>query len=106
MSFSIYLRSPGWLEIMAVDGQTYNLLPMWRLAMPGLTFVQDLDGKFAYEVSTPALFGLVRAWRSPELFYRVEPANGWGDFDGWLEVYTGFVGELFAAPHAVLQVLG
>lgn len=88
MSWGIDLEDPddGFFEI--VDGHTYNLSPMWRLAGVFDQSSQDLDGMLAADLATRAARGLLRAVTHPAEFRELDPPNGWGDFDGFVRILT------------------
>jgi hypothetical protein len=88
MSWGIDIELPDgeWVEI--VEGHTYNLSPMWRLAGVFEDGSHDLDGMLAADLADRAARGLLRAVRYPTMFEEVNPSNGWGDFDGFVEILT------------------
>lgn len=72
--------------IEVVDGHTYNLTPMWRRAGVVSEGSRDLDGRNAGEMRG-VLAQAVADARANEAAYReLDPPNGWGDYDGFLEI--------------------
>lgn len=70
-----------------VDGCTYNLTQMFRLAgVVNTGGTRDLDGLTAREIATRAREGLIRAVELRAAFEALNPGNGWGDYDGFVEV--------------------
>ena len=87
MSWGIDLETTdGWVDI--VDGHTYNLTPMWRLAGVIEVSSRELDGLRAGVLADRAARGLLRAVTKPAEFKALNPENGWGDFDGFVEILT------------------
>lgn len=74
--------------IEIVDGHTYNLSPMWRLAGVFEGGSKDLDGLRASDLADRAARGLMRAVTNPAPFKELNPANGWGDYAGFIEILT------------------
>lgn len=81
MSWSLHLGDDS-----PVDGCTYNLTPMFALSgvIDGTT--RELDGLYGREIAGKAEAAVVRAVRYPQAFQALNPDNGWGDYDGFLEV--------------------
>lgn len=69
-------------------GHTYNLTPMWRLAGVFDGSSSDLDGILADVLADRAARGLMRAVSKPAEFNALNPANGWGHYQGFIEVLT------------------
>lgn len=86
MSWGIRLETDT--DVIEVfDGHTYNLTPMWRLAGV-FNASRDLDGQTARSILTRAVEGLSRAVQFPEQFRSLNPENGWGDYEGFVEMLT------------------
>lgn len=101
MSWGIDLDTgTGTVEVF--DGHTYNLSPMWRLAGVFETS-RDLDGLRASEIHGRALAGLRRALSFPEQFRSLNPANGWGEYDGFVQVLTLLAIRCAENPTAVAR---
>lgn len=68
---------------------TYNCSPMWQVIFPGEKFVHidGLSGKEALAILDKAL---VEFDIKPERFKKLNPENGFGDFDS----FKGFIREL------------
>lgn len=77
---------PAYVELF--DGHTYNLSPMWRLAGVFNGASSELEGLRATELADRAARGLLRAVTRPAEFRALNPSNGWGDFDGFVEILT------------------
>jgi len=75
-----------WIEI--VDGHTYNLEPMWRLAGIFEQHSDQLEGIRADVLADRAARGLMRAVSKPAEFKALAPANEWGSYEGFIEILT------------------
>lgn len=87
MSWGIDLETD--VDVIEVfHGHTYNLSPMWRLAHVFEERSAELDGMVAHEIGNRAARGLLRAVTRPELFKALSPENGWGTYEGFVEMLT------------------
>lgn len=87
MSWGIDIEMPDGSWVPIVDGHTYNLTPMWRLA--GVCDVSsDLQGIRADVLADRAARGLLRAVTNPAEFKALNPPNGWGDYEGFIRILT------------------
>lgn len=102
MSWGIELEPVDGDPIEVFEGHTYNLTPMWRLA--GVFEVsRDLDGEVASTAGIRAATGLLRAVTSPDQFRELNPANGWGDFEGFVAMLTRFAIACADNPTAIMR---
>jgi hypothetical protein len=103
MSWGIDLNDSeeGLVEI--VDGHTYNLTPMWREAGVFEESSSDLDGMLAADLGVRAAQGLLRAVTQPARFRALNPANGWGDFDGFVQILTRTAIMCAEHPTAIVE---
>jgi len=88
MSWGIDIEKPNGDVIEIVDGHTYNLTPMWKLAGVFYGGSRDLDGLRADALADAAARGLQRAVSNPGHFKALNPENGWGDYDGFIRILT------------------
>lgn len=88
MSWGIDIELPSGEVVEIVEGHTYNLTPMWRLAGVITDGSSDLDGARAGWLADVAARGLLRAVTRPAQFKALNPENGWGDFDGFVRILT------------------
>jgi len=88
MSWGIDIDLDNGEFVEIVDGHTYNLSPMWRLAGVYEGSSSDLGGLRADILADRAARGLARAVSRPELFKALNPENGWGDYDGFIRILT------------------
>ena len=73
-----------------VCGHTYNLSPMWHKALPFLYGTRSLEGLNCRELLPRLEAGLYLIMTDFEGFRELNPPTGWGDFEGFLEIYTRF----------------
>lgn len=79
--------------INVVDGHTYNLAPMWRKALPetiGDGSVSKLHLATCASIASEVSRGVEDAIRNHEEYMALNPANGWGGYWGFLEIFTKF----------------
>lgn len=81
MSWSLHLGDES-----PVDGHTYNLSAMWRLSGVVEGSTRDLDGLTGAQIAARCKPAVARAIEYPEAFRALDPENGWGDYDGFVEV--------------------
>lgn len=74
-----------------VCDQTYNLAPMWLKALPFLLCTADLGGRNCRDLLPNLRAGLLHIIENEDDYRKLNPANGWGDFDGFFEIYLRFV---------------
>lgn len=67
------------------DGITYNLPGMFQAACRGKRF-KDLEGMTGAQAGRVLRDGLQRLVSEPARFEEMNPANGWGDYDGLIQV--------------------
>lgn len=90
--------------VEVVCGHTYNLTPMWRKAgVVGDDGTRELDGRTCEEMCPILLNALNEAWRDEAEFRKLDPPNGWGDYDGFLEILTRFTRLCHQHPRGVLR---
>lgn len=90
MSYDIWLEvdTGGDEPARLVDvhwNYTSNVAPMWRLAMPDTDGLAGLHGMQAGEAAKVLHIGIAHMENEPAPYRALNPANGWGDFDGQLE---------------------
>ena len=90
--------------VEVVDGHTYNLTPMWRKAgLADETGTRALDGKSCVDIGPRAAEALVDAWRNEAEYRELDPPNGWGDYDGFVEILTRLTRLCLQHPRGVLR---
>ena len=90
--------------IEVVSGHTYNLTPMWRKAgLADERGTRALDGRSAATIAPMALAGLVDAWINEAAYRELDPANGWGDYEGFTEILTRLTRLCHKHPRGTLR---
>ena len=87
MSWGIDLEMPDGEVVEIVEGHTYNLSDMWRLAGV-FESSSDMGGMNARALAGKAAAGLSKAVMYPASFKALNPTNGWGDYDGFVKILT------------------
>lgn len=77
---------------------TYNLGPMWRAAGADLS---AFGGKTGAECLSVLTVAIERMEADPATFKAMNPANGWGDYDGLLAVFHDLRAKCETRPDAV-----
>ena len=91
MSFSLWVTvkhaPPYKSDFDIVDGQTYNLVPMWRACglIPEDESTQWLEGKTCLEMQEAASEALLDYVKHPEKYEALDPENGWGNHQGFFD---------------------
>jgi len=88
--------------VEVVSGHTYNLTPMWRKAGVFQTS-RDLDGRSAGMLAPILSAALIDAVRNRPAYEELNPENGWGDYDGFLEILTRFTQLAWEHPTGTLR---
>ena len=95
MSLDIYLVCPHCETTVTSQNITHNVSPMWVKA-GCFDALYESNGKLA-SWSLPALEAAIIAMKAdPDGFRALNPANGWGSYEGaleWLEKWTKNVRE-------------
>lgn len=71
-----------------VSGHTYNLSPMWHLALPFLEGTRSLHARNCGALVPLLEEGLVDIAIREDAYRALNPENGWGDFEGFRGIYT------------------
>lgn len=89
MSYTIWLeidtgRTDGeWSEVVEVGDYTMNVAPMWTQALGG-TMLREYHHAPCSEAAGPLAEAVKRMEADPGTYREMNPANGWGDYDGAL----------------------
>ena len=82
---------------------TYNVSPMYRDAM-GSEGINRLDGKTGADCSPIVRDAIATMERNAGKYRAMNPANGWGDYEGALRVLRELYGWCQEAPLATIRV--
>jgi hypothetical protein len=91
--------------VHVVDGHTYNLSPMWRKAGVYQTS-HDLDGRNAGQLAPILTAGLIDALRHRKEYEELNPSNGWGDYEGFVEILLRFTQLAWEHPTGTVRWSG
>lgn len=84
---------------------TRNVNPMWRAALPsGQALGAFLEGKTAAEALPDLRIAVAAMEDNPAKYRAMEPANGWGSYQGALERLREVVAAAVAHPLASWDV--
>jgi hypothetical protein len=94
----------GYVTIVeVVDGHTYNLTPMWRKAGIVTAGTSDLEGRSTAEMAPILQAGLADALSNEAAYRQLDPPNGWGDYDGFIEILTRLTRLCHSHPKGILR---
>lgn len=101
MSFSLWItveHPDGYRSTFEiVDGHTYNLTPMWRRAL-GIEKSSDLNDVPCSDLREKVFLAIEDIARNRSEYEALNPSNGWGDFDGFREIFWKFAEAVLAHP--------
>jgi len=108
MSYDVHLDidagGPEPVALAILDANmTWNLRPMFAECNNG-DGPQEWDGKAAREVAEILMRTLAAFNADPAKFKAMNPANGWGDFDGARRFAMTVLDACHAAPNATVRV--
>lgn len=90
-----YTPGPDW------HNYTSNCALMWRAAGVDLA---EFEGRPARECEYSLAVAIGRMEADPDTYRAMNPANGWGDYDGCLAFLRGILRDLRNHPHATVRV--
>jgi hypothetical protein len=89
-----------------VDSHTTNLTPMWRKAIPFLDVSRDFDGKKCEDILLDLQIGVADATLNADDYRKLNPENGWGDYEGFNMVLNRLFDMCRKHPSGVLSWSG
>lgn len=89
-------------SVEVVDGHTYNLTAMWAKAGV-FDRSSDLQGRNAGQLAPILSAAVIHAIRHRVEYEALAPANGWGDYEGFLEILIRFCELTWAHPTGTLR---
>jgi hypothetical protein len=110
MSLDIYLNievdtggdSPRTIEIFSRN-ITHNVAPMWRKAGVWRALYES-EGMLAGDLVECLEKGVTDMAVHRDEYEMLNPANGWGDYQGALDFLTEFTAECRSNPKAIVHV--
>lgn len=100
MNWSVYIGDEN-----PLSSHTWNLTPMWVLSGVVDGSLSELSGLTGGEVWDRVERALKVARRYPEAFRAVEPENGWGTYEGFIEALERVGVAALVDPTALTEVL-
>lgn len=98
----------GWLYAGYEAGYTYNVAPMYAKAfgeVDGKSFgIRDLHEMQCIKAAPLISHAITQMMENPEEFRAMNPPNGWGNYDGALEVLRKLYGWGVEHPLAYYDV--
>lgn len=106
MGLSLYLEHEkcptcGHAEERDSFDYTYNVSPMWRQIYPddeGMVFIDGMTGKEAFEKLIHALDYMKQ---HKEELEALNPSNGWGSYEGFMEFIRELIHACIETPDAI-----
>lgn len=87
-----------------VDNYTWNVGPMYREAIPEWNGFNEWHGLRCEDVADRLLQGIIAMRQNPEKYRKLNPSNGWGNYEGALEFLEKIEATCRKWPHLYLQV--
>jgi hypothetical protein len=110
MSLDLYLimkidtGSPEMFRVVLWEGNyTHNVTPMWSLSGVYEALYMSKD-KLAGSVIKDLEHGLDLMKCSPDEFKRLNPANGWGNYEGAVKFLEGFLVACKLHPKSTIEL--
>lgn len=82
---------------------THNLMPMWSKA-GCYSALYESHGKPAKEILSPLIQGLTDMLKNSEEYRKLEPSNGWGDYDGAISFLVQVIKDCASNPDTNIEV--
>lgn len=106
MSWDIHLEidtgGPELARVYDVGNYTYNVCAMYSLAIG--SGLNELNGLLASDLIERLEKGVSDMWANPAKYKALNPANGWGDYEGALEYLEKLLLGCRMHPKATLRV--
>lgn len=92
-------------EVWDGPNYTYNVAPMYRLALSDDNGIRSIDGKRA-DGCVPILKHAICVMEaSPDQFRALNPENGWGNYEGALKILKQLLDACQKMPKATMRVI-
>lgn len=108
MSLSVTLRAKVTeeREVYARDGMTHNMVPMaeWAGIYVAIWRPEEIGIAFAGGLAPLLEAGLYRLEYHSEEARKLNPSNGWGDYEGFVKFVRGYLEACRRHPGATVEV--
>jgi len=89
-------------EVVNIGNMTYNVAPMYKQAL-GYSLM-DLNDRLAGEVVNELRLGIEDMRNNPEKYEKLNPANGWGNYEGALKYLSKLYSACCEHPSCIIKV--
>lgn len=94
-------KACGHQEISGNFGCTYNLIPMWKLIYPEHEKFIPIDGMTAKKSLVLLEDAVKKLIDNKEECMKLNPKNGWGSYDSFLNFLTTLIKNATENPKAI-----
>jgi hypothetical protein len=103
---AIITPNPGDPDTVFTRNITHNLGNMARASdlYRALWHPESLDAHLAWQLVEPLSLGLGELLADPVRYRRLDPPNGWGDYDGLVSFVTAYLAACREFPDARVRV--
>lgn len=105
MSWDISLEKEKLMvDTIDVGNYTYNVMPMYEKALGVQSLTEFLQGKKVSEVIQPLMKGIREMEAHPEEYKKLNPENGWGNYEGALNFLKTIVSKCVLKSDYTIKV--
>lgn len=83
---------------------TYNCGPMFGKANNGIGLSEALDGSIAKDAEILLRRVVCEMVNNPSDYQKLNPANGWGSYEGFMKFLLDFAEECRKYPNATISI--
>lgn len=104
MSYDISLTEKQWVdaEVADIGNYTSNVSQMYVKAIGKA--LSEFDGLMAKDAIHMLKEGVAEMRDNPDEFKKLNPINGWGDYEGALDYLRNFLQECEKNPSATIKI--
>lgn len=103
VSLEIDTGNEEWQEVVEIGNYTANVFPMWVKALNGMS-LREYHHAPCSEAAGPLADGVARMEAEPDAYREMNPANGWGDYEGALRYLRDLAEACAAHPKCRIRV--
>ena len=89
-------------EVVDCGNYTYNVAPMYQKAM-GKT-ISDFNNMKCKDAISILEKGVKEMEENPDVYKKMNPENGWGDYEGSLDYLKNFLKECRQNPECIIEI--